>query len=79
MTSGSSKTSEKIWVSLHQTPMCNFEQLKLLRFKLLGAVAEELTDSIISSVNQIHKKEIEGISKKIQEAQSDESKFIREN
>lgn len=46
------------------------------RLKLLGGVAEELTDSIIGSINQIHKKEIEGISKKIQEAKSDDSKIF---
>jgi hypothetical protein len=42
--------------------------------KLLGCVAEELTDSIISSVNQVHRKEIKNISKKIDEAKNTESK-----
>jgi hypothetical protein len=42
--------------------------------KLLGCVAEELTDSIISSINHVHRKEIKLISKKIEEAKNDESK-----
>ena len=43
--------------------------------KLLGSVAEELTQSIISSINHVHRKEINLISKKIDEAKNDDSKF----
>ena len=45
------------------------------RFKLIGCFTEKLAESIISNVNHAHKKEIEAISKKINEAESDSSRF----
>lgn len=36
-----------------------------------------MTDSIISSINQIHKKDIENISKRITEAKNDEKMPLR--
>lgn len=40
-------------------------------YKLLSCYIERMTDSIISSVNETHKKEIEAIAKKITDADSD--------
>jgi hypothetical protein len=40
-------------------------------YKLLSCYIERMADSIISSVNETHKKEIEAIAKKITDAESD--------
>jgi hypothetical protein len=44
-------------------------------YKLLGCLVENLTESVISNINHIHRKEIETISKKISEAEADSSSF----
>lgn len=49
-------------------------KLRSIRYKLLGCFVEKLADSIVTSINHTHKKEIEAISKKISEAESDVSK-----
>ena len=43
-------------------------------YKMIGCIAEQLSDSILTSINHIKKKEIEGISKKIREAKENDSK-----
>lgn len=51
---------------------CGFVSADDKVYKMIGCIAEQVTESILSSINHIKKKEIENISKKIKEAETNE-------